>query len=89
MLPVECRGNYQSASTGLFATRVTVLVASRCRAFPWLRWRFSLRTLLIATTLVAVVLGLIVWLETVEAANEIPQAANRVVGGVGHCLSCC
>jgi hypothetical protein len=32
---------------------------------PWLSWRskrFSLRTLLIATTLVAVVLGLIVWL---------------------------
>jgi hypothetical protein len=29
---------------------------------PWLRKSFSLRTLLIATTLVAVVLGLIVWL---------------------------
>jgi hypothetical protein len=29
---------------------------------PWLSWRFSLRTLLIATTLVAVVLGMIVWL---------------------------
>jgi hypothetical protein len=31
---------------------------------PWLRWskRYSLRTLLIATTLVAVVLGLIVWM---------------------------
>ena len=29
---------------------------------PWIHWRFSLRTLLIATTLVAVVLGLIVWL---------------------------
>ena len=29
---------------------------------PWIRWRFSLRTLLIATTLVAVGLGLIVWL---------------------------
>ena len=28
---------------------------------PWIRWRFSLRTLLIATTLVAVVLGIIVW----------------------------
>ena len=28
---------------------------------PWIRWRFSLRTLLIATTLVAVVLGLIVY----------------------------
>jgi len=30
-------------------------------ALLWLRWRFSLRTLLIATTLVAVVLGLIAW----------------------------
>ncbi len=30
-------------------------------ASPWLRLRFSVRTLLIATTLVAVVLGLIVW----------------------------
>jgi hypothetical protein len=29
---------------------------------PWIRLSFSLRTLLIATTLVAVVLGLIVWL---------------------------
>jgi hypothetical protein len=30
---------------------------------PWIRWsnRFTLRTLLIATTLVALVLGLIVW----------------------------
>jgi hypothetical protein len=31
-------------------------------AIPWLRRRFTLRTLLIATTLLAVVLGLIVWL---------------------------
>jgi hypothetical protein len=32
-------------------------------ALPWLRWskRFSMRTLLIALTAVAVVLGLIVW----------------------------
>ena len=28
---------------------------------PWLRWRFSLRTLLIATTLIALLLGAIVW----------------------------
>jgi hypothetical protein len=28
---------------------------------PWIRWRFSLRTLFIATTLVTVALGLIVW----------------------------
>jgi hypothetical protein len=32
-------------------------------AAPWFRWtwKFSLRTLLIATTLIAVMLGLIVW----------------------------
>jgi hypothetical protein len=29
---------------------------------PWVPYRFSLRTLLIGTTLVAVVLGLVVWL---------------------------
>jgi hypothetical protein len=28
---------------------------------PWLPWSFSLRTLLIATSLIAVVLGLVVW----------------------------
>jgi hypothetical protein len=28
---------------------------------PWIRWRFTLRTLLVATTLVAVVLGLAVY----------------------------
>ena len=39
-----------------------VLLLFGLAAAPWLRWRFSLRTLLIATTLVAVVLGLIVWL---------------------------
>ena len=30
-------------------------------SMPWLRWRFSLRTLLIATTLVALLVGMIVW----------------------------
>ncbi len=30
--------------------------------FPWIRWHFSLRTLLIAITLVAVVLGVLVWM---------------------------
>lgn len=29
--------------------------------FPWLRWRFSLRTLLFTTTIIAVALGTIVW----------------------------
>ena len=41
-----------------FATLATACLA----AIPWLPHRFSLRTLLIATTLVAVVLGLIVWM---------------------------
>jgi hypothetical protein len=30
-------------------------------AVPWLQWRFSLRTLLVATTVVAVLLGVFVW----------------------------
>jgi hypothetical protein len=32
-----------------------------CATLPWLHFRFGLRTLLIATTLVAVALGLVVW----------------------------
>ena len=38
-----------------------VLLFAGFAVAPWLPWRFSLRTLLIATTLVAVMLGLIVW----------------------------
>ena len=38
-----------------------VALAMVFAAVPWILWRFSLRTLLIATTLVAVVLGLIVY----------------------------
>lgn len=34
-------------------------------AIPWLRWRFSLHTLLLLTTLIAMVLGIIVWLSRV------------------------
>lgn len=41
----------------LCAMFATVLAVS-----PWICWRFSLRTMLIATTLVAVLLGLGVWL---------------------------
>ena len=39
-----------------------VMLSAAVGTIPWLTYRFSLRTLLIATTLVAVVLGLIVWL---------------------------
>jgi hypothetical protein len=38
-----------------------ILLSSMAAGASWLRWRFSLRTLLIATTLVAVALGLIVF----------------------------
>jgi hypothetical protein len=38
-----------------------MLISIVFAAVPWLRWRFSVRSLLIAITLVAVVLGLIVW----------------------------
>jgi hypothetical protein len=37
------------------------IVFAALAATPWLRWRFSLRTLLIAMTLVAVALGLVVF----------------------------
>jgi hypothetical protein len=40
-----------------------VLLTGSCAVAPWISWsrRFSLRTLLIATTLIAVVLGAVVW----------------------------
>jgi hypothetical protein len=41
---------------------VPVVTCILLASVPWLRWRFSLRTLLITTTLVAVLLGLVVWL---------------------------
>jgi hypothetical protein len=36
-----------------------VVLTAAFAAAPWLRWRYSLRSLLLATTLIAVVLGLI------------------------------
>jgi hypothetical protein len=38
-----------------------IILSAVIAAVPWAKQRFSLRTLLIATTLVAVVLGLIAW----------------------------
>jgi hypothetical protein len=38
-----------------------VLTSASIAASPWIRWRFSLRTLLIATSLVAVVMGLVIY----------------------------
>lgn len=47
-----------------FPHRLPIAVSMVLAVAPWirqLRWHFTLRTLLIATTLVAVVMGLIVW----------------------------
>jgi hypothetical protein len=38
-----------------------IMIFCGLATMPWLRFRFTLRTLLIATTLIAAVLGLIVW----------------------------
>jgi hypothetical protein len=38
-----------------------LLVAGTLLTLPWLPWRFSLRTLLMVTTLVAVVLGMVIY----------------------------
>jgi hypothetical protein len=40
---------------------LVLLLSLNALGTPWIRWRFSLRTLLIATTLVAMVLGAIVY----------------------------
>jgi hypothetical protein len=45
-----------------FPIWLMAIVCSAIAAVPWIRWRFSLRFMLIATTLVAVVLARIVWL---------------------------
>jgi hypothetical protein len=58
---------FEAASTSTFRSASApdwflILICCGLGSIPWLRWRFTLRTLLIATTLVAAVLGLIVWL---------------------------
>jgi hypothetical protein len=45
-----------------FPTWVPAILAVSLAAAPWIRWRFSLRTLLIATTLIAVVMGMVIYL---------------------------
>ena len=53
-LPFSWRG-FQAPHWVFISALVAIAVA------PWIKGRFSLRTLLIATTLVAVMLGLVVW----------------------------
>jgi hypothetical protein len=62
----EKRWVYLTNSPGIFYVGIPhwflVMPGVALAGVPWFLGRFSLRTLLIATTLVAVVLGLIVWL---------------------------
>ncbi len=54
---------YLDSSSPLVPSWCLVLITAAIAVVPWirnLRWRFSLRTLLIATTLIAVALGLFV-----------------------------
>ena len=63
----------------IFLVGATVAIARRYK------WRFSLRTLLIATTLVAVALGLIVWatnsveLHTLGGPSRIVNEHGRLI----------
>jgi hypothetical protein len=58
--PLMGRGTYTEI---IIPYWLSCLAAATLATWPWLKWpkRFSLRTLLIATTLVAVVLGLVVY----------------------------
>ena len=60
------RPTFKFGSTGdgaiQFQYWLPTIISGSLAAAPWLRWRFSLRTLLIATTLVALLLGLFVWM---------------------------
>jgi hypothetical protein len=63
---LRIRGNAKVSSMGadfVMPYWTLTLLAAILAAVPWLPWskRFSLRTLLIVTTLIAVALGLIVW----------------------------
>jgi hypothetical protein len=64
-LPVFCGfaiGRIPTSWAILVPHWMLVLLVGGIGTIPWLRFQFSLRTLLIATTLVAVVLGLVVWM---------------------------
>jgi hypothetical protein len=45
----------------IFPYWFAILITAMASFAPWLPWRFSLRTLLIAATVIAVGLGVIVW----------------------------
>jgi hypothetical protein len=61
-VPIDQMRVEKASYFAVIPTWVLISVSMFAAVSAWLRWRFTLRTLLIATTLVAVGLGLIVWL---------------------------
>jgi hypothetical protein len=62
-MPQKFRWNVTRGKVNVsFPYWLLVAICATVAFVPWVRTRYSLRTILIATTLVAVVLGLIVWL---------------------------
>jgi hypothetical protein len=53
--------NFSGVNVVIVRYWLPVVVAAALAAVPWICYRFSLRTLLIATTLVAVMLGIAVY----------------------------
>jgi len=56
----ERRTKYQT--TAIIPLWSLVLITAAASTLPWMRRRFSLRTLLIATTLIAITLGLTIYM---------------------------
>ena len=40
---------------------LTLVFVAAVTAAPWIRWRFTLRTLLLVTTIIAILLGVFMW----------------------------
>jgi hypothetical protein len=54
-------GSVTNCSYALVPYWFPLAVLATLGVLPWLPWRFSLRTLLIAMTVVAAILGLVIW----------------------------
>jgi hypothetical protein len=64
--PLEALPSFYTSHSGMgdhffhFPYWLPILLLSSVVVLPWVRWRFSIRTLLIATAVVAVVIAMLV-----------------------------
>ena len=74
------RWQWEKSATGRFFVYVPhwflIGVAAALASVPWLPWRLSLRTLLIATVVLAVLLGLLIW------TNANPPKSHEHFGAI-------